>query len=417
MNYNKSINEYFDGNLDSTNQEVLFNELSKNEELRYDFNQLFAIKLAIGNDTKAFVPAVSTSDKLFANLGIAASAKQTSRAGFWALYKAPILSGFIATVATALFMLWLLPINDTDHHQSTGVAIVTSYESDKASLEIELPNETNGKVNSYSDIENRNLPEQIGRIRNDNLKLRHNVSNLGQQLESMNLMLNQLKDENYALRKSSDRLKESNNEEAEYIYPVNTKSVFQSNFITTPNVLNTNDNISYIINVVDVYNPETSIKLEAALGRYYQNLGTDFIERNNTFSDNIRLSGLYNLSRDYSLGLDLRQENFYQEFTDINNDGKKIEYQQQPTVYTASMLFRYSPEYLEFLKVRPNVDLSVGVSNIGELARVGFGLDYYLFSNTYMYFKSDYTFLSFHHKDVNFSTNKIGTHLGMGVEF
>ncbi len=78
MNHDNLINEYFDGNLDSTNQELLFSELSNNEELRYDFNQLFAMKLAIGKDTAAFVPAVSTSETLFTNLGIAGASSTSS---------------------------------------------------------------------------------------------------------------------------------------------------------------------------------------------------------------------------------------------------------------------------------------------------------------------------------------------------
>jgi hypothetical protein len=168
---------------------------------------------------------------------------------------------------------------------------------------------------------------------------------------------------------------------------------------------------------MSTYNPETSIKLEAALGRYFQTIGPDFVERNNTFSDNLRLSGLYNLSREYSIGLDLRQENFYQEFTDVNTEGNEVLYQQQPVVYSGSLLFSYSPEFMEFLQVRPNIDLSVGFTNIGELARIGVGFDYYFLGNTYFYLKSDYTFLSFFHKDINFSSNKVGTHLGLGIEF
>jgi|GEM_PF-1554067 len=418
MNHDNLINEYFDGNLDSTNQELLFSELSNNEELRYDFNQLFAMKLAIGKDTAAFVPAVSTSETLFANLGIAGASSTSSIAGFWSLYKTPILTALLASIATALVMIWLFPIGDGyNSYYKQEIPIVKAQDISAPNLTIVLPEETSREeqiiykdpsteemMDSYLFIENRNLQRRLAETNSDliaannkliQLENKYNSQNNPTQVPSKNIIF-------------EEEVENNSNE--------NYKTVFQSNFVNQPNSFSSN-NTNFIINNFNTHNPETSIKLEAALGRYFQDIGADFVERNNTFTDNLRISGLYNLSREYSIGLDLRQENFYQEFTDVNLEGNEVLYQQQPTVYSASMIFRYSPEYLEFLQVRSNVDLSVGATNIGELARVGIGLDYYLFGNTYFYFKSDYTFLSYFHKNINFSSNKFGSHLGIGVEF
>ncbi len=418
MNHDNLINEYFDGNLDSTNQELLFGELSNSEELRYDFNQLFAMKLAIGKDTAAFVPAVSSTETLFSNLGIAGVAGSSSFAGFWSLYKAPIITGLMATVATALVMLWLLPIGDGNtNYQKNEIPIVTARETNVAKLTIELPREAivKSSVNNNQSMGLMNS-QQLNKVISDNARLNSQVNNLQNQIASLNEITNKLNKENSTLKLSKESLANNESSLNDVVMADNINTVFQSNFASQPNSYSSN-NTNFIFNNISTYNPETSIKLEAALGRYFQSLGSDFAERNNTFSDNLRVSGLYNLSREYSIGLDLRQENFYQEFTDITNEGQKLIYQQQPIVYSASMLFRYAPEYLEFLQIRPNIDLSVGASNIGELARIGVGLDYYLFGNTYFYFKSDYTFLSYYHKDINFSSNKFGSHLGIGVEF
>ncbi|PKL81148.1 MAG: hypothetical protein CVV25_01535 [Ignavibacteriae bacterium HGW-Ignavibacteriae-4] len=418
MKHENLINEYFDGNLDSTNQELLFNELASSEELRYDFNQLFAMKMAIGKDTAAFVPAISSTEALFANLGIAGTTSSNSLAGFWTLYKAPILTGLMATMATALVMLWLLPIGSgSNNSEKSRIPVVSSYSYDTADLTLELPEEKNNESNGAL-IQNRELnkTKELNKIVSVNARLNSQLNNLQNQIASLNSITNMLREENKALELSTNQQTNSELNINKKTMGDNPNTVFQSNFVEQPNSFSSN-NANFIINNFNTYNPETSIKLEAALGRYFQNIGSDFVERNNTFSDNLRVSGLYNLSREYSIGLDLRQENFYQEFTDISNSGQKLIYQQQPTVYSASMIFRYAPEYLEFLQVRPNIDLSVGATNIGELARIGVGLDYYLFGNTYFYFKSDYTFLSYYHKNINFSSNKYGTHLGIGVEF
>lgn len=418
MNHDNLINEYFDGNLDSANQELLFSELSNSEELRYDFNQLFAIKLAIGKDTAAFVPAVSSTEALFTSLGIAGAVGSNSIAGFWALHRAPLVTGLIATVTTALVMFWLLPIGSGgSKFENNNIPIVSSYSYDTADLIIELPEERSIESN----VKNEQNMVVIGskerkRIISENTRLNKQLKNLQNQVARLSSTTNKLSEENKELKLYNNQITESKLNLNKKRIENNVNTVFQSNFVEQPNSFSSN-NTNFVFNNISTYNSETSIKLEAALGRYFQNIGPDFIERNNTFTDNLRISGLYNLSKEYSVGIDLRQENFYQEFTDISNEGQKIIYQQQPTVYSASMLFRYSPEYLEFLQIRPNIDLSVGATNIGELARVGIGLDYYLFGNTYFYFKSDYTFLSYYHKNINFSSNKFGSHIGIGVEF
>lgn len=404
------INEYFDGNLDSPNQEFLFEEIAKNEDLRYDFNQQFAMKLAIGKDTAAFVPRTQTTDALFSSLGIAGAS--ASKFGFLPANKKQIFTGIFSTLATVLIMLWLLPLGYSSSEVNINeIPVVSSVSYDAPNLTIELPEAVVKESSSSKGILNNE---------NINNKSAEKISQLQSRLIASENKNKHIIEENNNLRLALDNKNNEtvqNNNQNDFYANEEYNTVFESNFVGKPNNLNTNMGTNYIINNNVAYNPDASIKLEAAIGRYFQNIGNDFIERNNTFSDNLRVSGLYNLSREYSIGLDMRQENFYQEFTDVNELGNKVLYQQQPVVYSGSLLFRYSPEYLEFFKVRPNVDLSVGVTNIGELARIGVGFDYYFLGNTYFYLKSDYTFLSFFHKDINFSSNKVGTHLGLGIEF
>lgn len=407
------INEYFDGDLEGPNQEVLFGEIAKNEDLRYDFNQLFAMKMAIGKDTAAFVPRTESADAIFSSLGIASVS--SSKFGFLTNNKKQIYTGILTTLATILIMLWLLKWGNSEYN--ANIPVVSSISMDAPSLTMEIPVEKIDAINQDKAIVERAISQDYKTI------IAHN-NNLNTHLDMLALDNKKLRADNRSIRNSYAQLAEQNNLENNNSISTNNEllnseynSVFESNFVQTPNSLLSKNGNNYIFNNSGVYNPETSIKLEAAVGRYFQNIGTDFIERNNTFSDNLRLTGLYNLSREYSIGLDLRQENFYQEFTDINQSGNKVLYQQQPVVYSGSLIFRYSPQFIEFLNVKPNIDLSVGITNIGELARIGFGVDYYLFGNTYFYFKSDYTFLSYYHKNINFSSNKFGTHVGVGIEF
>ncbi|MFN3195879.1 MAG: hypothetical protein ACE364_08025 [Chlorobiota bacterium] len=403
MSYDKLINDYFDGNLNESGQELLFNEIANNSETRSDFNQLFAIKHSIINDKHAFVPNPSTSEDLFTNLGINSDSEKSKKIGFWSLYKSNILVSLVSALATAIIMyLLLFDGKDYFRNKNSQVPIISSYySSDKPYLEIEVPID-----NETSDV---NINTSQTRYMNEINKLNDRYNEIYNQMVLLEI-------QNDSLNSPKKNTPVPNNKET-VNFAINEKSVFQSNFIIDPNHHNYSNKLNFTPLNVYKSKDKRNVKIEAAIGRYYQNISTDFLERNNAFTDNIRISGLYNLSEEYSMGLDLRQENFYQEFTDLDNNSQNILYQQQPTVYSASLIFRYSPDYLKFFEVSPNVDLTFGASNIGELARIGFGFDYNLFSNTYFYLKSDYTFLSFYHKDINFSSNKLGTHIGLGVEF
>ena len=331
MQYDNMINEYFDGNLDSTNQEFLFAEMAKNEDMRYDFNQQFAMKMAIGKDTAAFVPRTETTDALFSTLGIAGAS--ATKLGFLATNKKQIFTGFFTTLATVLIMLWLLPLGDSSLEISRNeIPVISSYDVNLSVLTIEVPKEENNEAVPILPSPNKNAML--------NLYHQEQYLYLSNEVADLNSQLLAAKSENQRIMNENNNLKSSlidittqptvSNEQKDIYADENYSTVFQSNFVEIPNNLNTNTSTNFTINNNVAYNPETSIKLEAAVGRYFQALGTDFIERNNTFSDNLRVSGLYNLSREYSIGVDMRQENFYQEFTDVNDQGNKVLYQQQP---------------------------------------------------------------------------------------
>lgn len=414
MNKESLINDYFDGNLDSSNQEILFSELTNSEEMRYAFNQLFALKLAISKDITAFVPTSDTTNTLFAKLGISAIPSENNSFGlFFSKYGKQFLTSAFTCLATVLVMLWLFPKGNSTHinnKYNKDIPLVSSSEKvQKNSVSRPATDANSYKYDneiSLLKFDNNKLYGLVNSLTNENNLLKSQNNNLNKALAIINDKLDNINSKSHSLQQLSPEKQE------EYA------SVFQSNFVSNnnPNSINSFTPNFIYLNSGEAGNNKT-LRLEASVGRYFQSIGKGFIDRNNTFTDNLRINGLYNLSNEFALGIDLRQENFYQEFTGVTNKGEEILYQQQPTVYSGSLLFRYYPEYLNYYQFNPSLELSIGISNIGELARIGVGFDYYLLGNTYFYLKSDYSFLSFYHKNINFSSSKIGTHIGLGVEF
>lgn len=414
MNKENLINDYFDGKLDSPNQELLFGELSNSEELRYAFNQLFALKLAISKDITAFVPKSETTNALFTKLGISTIPSENSSFGlFFSKYKKQFLTGAFTSLATVLVMLWLFPKGNSTHvikQHNMDIPWISSTEKEYKNLtsqqQIDDNNYKYDNEISLLKFENKKISSIINHLTKENNLLKSKNDNLNKAIAII--------DDKYDNIKSKPITQQQRSPERQKEYA----TVFQSNFVSynNPNSINTFTPNFIYFNNVDV-STNKMLRLEASVGKYFQSIGNGFIDRNNSFTDNLRINSLYNLSNEFSLGIDLRQENFYQEFTDVTNKGEEILYQQQPTVYSGSLLFRYYPEYLKYFQFNPNVELSIGISNVGELARIGVGFDYYFVGNTYFYFKSDYSFLSYYHKNINFSSSKIGSHIGLGIEF
>lgn len=66
------INSLLDGELDSANESVLFNELASDTELRSEFLQQLAIRSAVQQDRAMLIPPVSLTSAVFSGIGFAA---------------------------------------------------------------------------------------------------------------------------------------------------------------------------------------------------------------------------------------------------------------------------------------------------------------------------------------------------------
>jgi hypothetical protein len=71
MDYTKTIHDFLDGSLESSEEENLFLLLSNDDDLRSELKQQLAMKDAIKSDTKAFSPSAASTMAIFSALGFA----------------------------------------------------------------------------------------------------------------------------------------------------------------------------------------------------------------------------------------------------------------------------------------------------------------------------------------------------------
>jgi hypothetical protein len=130
--------------------------------------------------------------------------------------------------------------------------------------------------------------------------------------------------------------------------------------------------------------------------------------------NNMAVTAMYALSDDFQAGIDIRQENFYQEFTGYDEVNHKIyNIQQQPNFTSAGIALRYTWNKDGWLPVINQ--LTMGGTNAGMIGRFMLGTQYSPYHNITFMLGVEYSILRYFHQDQYFASPKVG--LNYGVSF
>ena len=135
----------------------------------------------------------------------------------------------------------------------------------------------------------------------------------------------------------------------------------------------------------------------------------DWITSHMNFN-NTGLGIFYEFSDDLKLGLEIRQETFYQEFTD-----DEFEYKQQPNFMTVSAAVRYSFNVWKY--IFSFVQLTAGANRGGLVARPMIGLEYKPYPDIAFLVGFEYSYLYFKQEPDYFGANKLGLNYGVSFSF
>lgn len=395
MDYTKTIHDFLDGSLEASGEEEFFLNLANNEELRSELKQQLAMKEAIKSDTKAFTPSAASTMAIFSALGFSAAttaAAQTAGIGHKAKslltnYKQGLIGGVMSAAATiAIIFLLFNPMQNTAENDlpSKG-ANYTGMHSAKEDLDVSIPRVVSKSVDSKE-------PQVIIKYV-DSSKEQIAANNYDEKIsgERKTGFSNYLKYSDHEIIRTKPVLNYENQAslQDESIIPATYLSDDQS--VNSGFSLEVRGSQDWLLNDVNI--------APAKFPKF----------------NNMSLTALYSITDDLQAGIDIRQENFYQEFTGYDKKQKKIySIQQQPNFTSAGIALRYTWNDDGLIPVINQVTLS-GTS-AGMIGRFMIGSKYSPYHNISFILGLEYSILRYFHQDQYFASPKIGLKYGVSYK-
>lgn len=449
--YTTLLYEFVDGSIEQHNEETLFRAMSENHELRNELKELLTMKSAVQSDVKAFTPPVESTMKIFGALGYASPAASvdtssgnsstissqpttgnifTSFFGKSASYIAGYLQAFIGGVVLTGISLAVLSSTDTIRWSSDeNNRIVSSSVSDKRpimkSFSVEQPgtNTDNqiSKTNSSNDttIKTKETVKYIYiRSKEDKADMMYNSANT---ITPINPSANSEGVDNSEITSVHTPSPFSEESSAPIVSAIteykqkeynNSESFFgQSNTNKTSVPPMVHSSLPDFSENAFQKSDDWVIEMRRLDVRPADE--TQFTPQSNAFSLNAALNALYKASDDFSIGLELGYERFYQTFESVDKQNRRVQIYQQPSLLTGGLALRYSP--YNFDGLQPFIHTSVNFSQVGMVNRGLLGVQYAAGSSISFSLGIETSLLLYTEKNVSYSTMNYGLSYGFSL--
>ena len=386
--------DFINGALEPGSEDELFFGLANNDELRTSFIQMMAVESSIKNNASDIVPPPAVSESVFSSLGYnyitpaATAGTNANKPGMLKVLKNNnniIMTGIISSLFTCLitYFLFLQPLgtgkpidgNISEKITANALKELPLVSSFSTSSEVaEIPAENTIIKYKYIAIDGPEKKESIPELsKNNSINEFSNFLALEKENVNIEKYVNNDQNLNEALHISRQLPVYGFHPELELPH-------------------NTGLNIEYRYSR-DYHFPKPTIQPER-----YADL------------NNSTVSLFYSIDSNLSVGLELRQENFYQEFED--ND--KL-YYQQPNFTSYGIAARYNWITLHD-KFKPYTQLSLDKTSVGAVGRIMLGVEYRSASGLTCVLGCEPSALLYGFEGKMFLSPKIGFNLGFGYK-
>ena len=395
MEYNQLIHEFLEGSLDKAGEAQLFLGLSTSDELRNELKQAITLDKAFNKRISAFVPTSASTIGIFQQLGIgtaagiagAALAGKSAFASFFSTYSQAIISGLATLAVTTGLFLGFHTLEKNPVNQSVA----------QSNQIINTKSSKQNNINSVPNIaSNEVVPSRVRTI----IKYVYLKDNSNQMIEKEALIA-------------------SNKDITVFPHFV---SFTNFNYTTLPAHINSGNNSSNLNNLDQpIYNSFTdNIRIKSDLGLSFEIKGNGSWSLpsstlpiySNPLLNNTAISLNYKVSDNLKLGLDLRQENFYQVYHGTNEVNEQFEYRQNPTYLSLSFSGRYT--FLRSNGFEGIAQGQIGGTATGLVTRGMIGFQYSPYKDIFFVLGGEAGVLTYKHQNSTFNSNKIGIIYGLG---
>lgn len=391
MSYEKLIHEYLDTGLDETAEQSLFAEVSKNSEVRTEFNHQVRLNNIASKDMQTIMPPSELTKDVFSTLGftppasnpvipvasLSSSLKKYASHLFTAIIGATfsyfLFTNISGTTSSELNKPQLSELNssvgnNSESSNSMELSFISGVNSRNINnIELVKPTEANklGKSN-YNNYNNNNDQAQKTNTKAENQT----------EFSLMDSFKANMPSENY----------NNNNEKSFFDELVDNLGNVISNGLlinsTSPEEIlseNTNANIDYNSNNgidqnllsnnsqdIEIIETEWTVQLRVLSGKSTPdvNLNTEA-----EFFDNISLSVLYDVNYDFYVGAEFGKEKYGLEYNRTIAGSNQLE-AKNPSLFWYGANVKYMPSTLFANQYfNPYAQIGIGASSIGPMAR------------------------------------------------
>jgi hypothetical protein len=422
MNNTKLIQDFLDGRLDEENEDTLFDEIASNKMTREEFKSFLAIELALKNDSKTFIPPLSTTTGILTRIGfaipgaIAGGAAVSSFGGKFEVlrtFSQGIYSALVSAVVTAVAVIGVYYVTDnnkeatnSNNKPATTIAPQISQNADLQNAQKEIATLQN-KLNSITEKSQKPIIKYVYIQKKDDNFDSKNTNSQDNNIAENKIPETQIEVKEVKREELGNKALSINN--TAFYNVLDPVRFNNSEFKGTPSVFNRN-NYEF-----GNYKASTEFGLGIEL-RGLQEWSTKIAAVRESTSPKFSNMGItlsYDISDNFSILADARQEFFYQEYSGVDDLGNKNLYQQYPNFVSFSGGLRYS--FLNLENVSAFGQAAVGGNNAGVVGRAMLGLEILPYNNYSFFIGIEGSMMDYFHKENRFQTSKLG--LNYGIKF
>lgn len=374
-----------DGEMSKDQLGDVYYELANNPDLQDEFHELIDMKNLIRNNQAA--PPIVLHQQILASTGLAHPKPKGFVAGSMAFLGSKASLVVMSTLLGAFLMYFAIDKGNSIEENSN---FATFDNHNKQLIEMYLPNgDTKDIPIIYNNEYNNESDYPIKAV----TSVRDDI----QTVENANEFNNfNFKDVVYPVQ----------NFTIEYAVPLS--SYTQSEFSKIPIIVN-----EYI--TPTILEKKFSLIVRNFIQGSYPDL--DVPPLTSPVLNNLGFSLMYDIDDNYSIGLELGQENFLQRYDGIVN-GKYTEIEQNFLAFWGGVSFKYNMDPLESLAdLKPYGKLLIGSTDVGALAKTEIGVGFDLSETILAFVGFDGTTLMYDFKNNMFFTHKYGITYGLSMKF
>lgn len=415
MDYSNLIHDYVDGNLAGDNEEQLFLAMASNPELRKDLRHFIDMEKAAGRDYDAFAPSAAATAGVFGALGIAstseavaassagAGAAKTGIAKLWSNFSQGIISGIAtAGVTTAAILFFLMPKLNQSENQSTinqAVPVVEEIQPESGNGNTGTGGKSSTPQSSSAMLAGTN--SQDGGNVEPRIIYRY--------VEVPAKPVSSETDGFTSKREVPDAIGETT------LLARNNDSYSADKYFSSRN-RNSRPEFSAPRQSYAPINLKTGLagfdKLSVELrgGEYFALETPEIARSSEPYLEDASILLMYNFSDRFSLGIEGRQEFFYQNYTGII-DEQTWRYSQYTNYYSAGISARM--QLFDVWNFKSFAQAGAALSRPGPIGRAMFGLQYSPYAGVDLILGVEGSVLGYRHQDNYFYSPKWGVNYGI----